>query len=363
MIAEHAHIPAIRSAADRADLVAIADTNAERAEKIALQHNIPSFYADVTRMLEREKPQIVSICTSNAFHGVLCRMALETGANVFCEKPLTLSYSETKSIFDIASRTGRLVMACQTARVNPEIFAVRDLVADGALGKVYYAEINRIRRRGVPRWGAFHLKATNGGGAFCDIGVHQIDALLWMLGNPKLKRISGVSSSNIVREGETVSTSLRESGASLGVTQQTNYPPEAFEVEEFASGSMVLENNLAVNFKVAWAANLPDCSQLLLAGNKAGATLPDLNVWGVYHGMQADFKPRVLTEIPYADHPFKGHFFLVDNFASAVLGETEPFVLPAETINTAAVIDGFYRSVESGREIGIDEIKAGIERG
>ena len=56
----------------------------------------------------------------------------------------------------------------------------RDYIADGVLGNIYYAEIDRIRRRGVPSWGTFHRKAASGGGALADIGIHALDAMLWI---------------------------------------------------------------------------------------------------------------------------------------------------------------------------------------
>ncbi len=355
MVAEHAHIPAISACPDAA-LVAVMDLNEAAARRVAQKNNIPSFYTDFDELIVKEKPDVVSVCVPNAFHDEVCLKALAGGANVFCEKPLALTYQRTKAVFDVAEAAGKLVMASQTARVNPDVMSAKKLMEDGVLGAVYYSEINRIRRRGVPKWGAFHKKATNGGGALCDIGVHQIDALLWILGNPAFERVTGFASAAIVKSGDTQVSSLKESGAPAGVFEQVRYTPDEFEVEEFANGMIVLEGPVAVNFKVAWSANLPNAQALTVLGDRGGLTLPELTVFSGVGGHQADSKLRIFNELPNNDKPFYGHYSLVNNFAKAVLGEESPLVKPEETLNVAAIIDAFYRSAELGREVTAAEL-------
>ena len=53
---------------------------------------------------------------------------------------------------------GKKLMACQSIRFLPERLAAFDMVQKGESGDIYYAELSRIRRRGIPFWGAFHMK-------------------------------------------------------------------------------------------------------------------------------------------------------------------------------------------------------------
>lgn len=191
MIANSGHIPAYKAFSQDVSLEAVCDLNASAARDTALRHDIPRWYSDVAAMLEEVHPDLVSVCTPNSTHKGLVAQALKAGANVICEKPLTLHYADTVELYALAEKLGKQLVVCQTSRFQRAYFAARDYIADGVLGNIYYAEIDRIRRRGVPSWGTFHRKAASGGGALADIGIHALDAMLWMLGSPQVSAVSG----------------------------------------------------------------------------------------------------------------------------------------------------------------------------
>ena len=193
MIANSGHIPAYKAFSQDVSLEAVCDLNASAARDTALRHDIPRWYSDVAAMLEEVHPDLVSVCTPNSTHKGLVAQALKAGANVICEKPLTLHYADTVELYALAEKLGKQLVVCQTSRFQRAYFAARDYIADGVLGNIYYAEIDRIRRRGVPSWGTFHRKAASGGGALADIGIHALDAMLWMLGSPQVSAASGTT--------------------------------------------------------------------------------------------------------------------------------------------------------------------------
>ena len=82
------------------------------------------------------------------------------------------------------------------------------------------------------------MKEHNGGGSFCDLGVHFIDALLWMCGNPRVQAVSGMETDVIAKKKEDVMISIKESGAYIGTFTPRPYDPDEFSVEECAAGSM-----------------------------------------------------------------------------------------------------------------------------
>lgn len=356
MIANAAHIPAYRSQADKVDVVAVCDVKEEAARATAERYGIPKYYTDAEKMLAAERPDLVSVCTPNAYHKDMVRLALSYGANVACEKPIALTYKDAKELFDYAKEKDRVLFACQTARYNKEYQFAKEMSQNGLFGDIYFSEFNCIRRRGIPKWGAFHKKSANGGGALCDLGVHLIDAALWVMGNPKFEAISGTSASYIARNEEGVITSLKESGAPAGVFSAFSYKPEEFEVEEFASGSIRLGNNSSMNFKVSWAVNLPNEFSASFAGSKAGIVLPKMEILTTMGRYQADVQPRVFDEGKYADRDFSGHHYLMENAVDHFINGTELAVKPEETLNVSAVIDAFYISAAEHREVRASEI-------
>lgn len=348
MIANEGHIPAYRAASDDVALTAVCDTNAEAVANCARRHDIDHFYENAEEMLEKEKPDLVSVTTPNLTHASLTRLALEHGCNVLCEKPLALTYREARELYDLAEKKGVRLVACQTQRFSPAFFAAREYIREGLLGTPYYGEINRVRRRGVPAWGHFLEKSYNGGGALADIGVHMIDAQLWLMGSPKVTEVTGFASRAIIDHETGIRYDLRESGSFAAKPGQTvRVDKNRCDVEEFASG-MIRTETAGINFKIAWAANMPNLTSLRILGDKLGLEVPDLKVYGTLGQDQTDMVPRLFPLGPYDNEPFSGHFYLIRNMADAMLGRGELLVRPEETLNTVAVIDLFYRSLEKG---------------
>jgi len=344
MIANEGHIPGYRAIEEKVELTAICDRNSEVVVKCAKRHGIPHFYENAEDMLEKERPDLVSITTPNQTHPVLTRLALEHGANVLCEKPLSLDYSEAAELYTLAKDKKLLLAACQTQRYYSSYFCAKEYIQDGLLGKPYYGEINRIRRRGIPAWGHFLEKELNGGGALADIGVHAIDAILWMMGTPYVTGVLGNVSSSIIQNEHGIRYDMKESGAFPGRAGATSVDINYCDVEEFASG-VILTNGPSINFKIAWAANLPNTNKLTILGEKMGLTVPDFHVYSTIGRDQADITPRVFPYGRYDQEPFAGHYYLIENVVDTLLGKTELLVKPEETLNTIAVISLFYRSV------------------
>ena len=344
MIANSAHIPAYRYFDSDFFICAVCDFNKEIAADTANRHGIPAFYADAEEMLKKEKPDLVSVCAPNFMHGKYTRLAIEYGANVACEKPLAFSGAEAEELFNIAKQKGVFLTVCQTMRFTPDRLAAKRLIDGGKLGDIFYGDITRVRRRGIPTWGKFHIKEYSGGGAFADIGVHMIDAVLWLMGNPKAKSVCATCGKFFASETGT----LKESGALTGdVRYKRPFNPDEMDVEDFSSGSILFENNARVNFIVAWASNLPEASDIRLSGTKGGIMIPqNCFIKGVDE--ISHFENDAMN---YAGKPFQGHYYLFDNLRSVLKGKAELIVKPEETINVSKIIGGVYASAEAKKEI------------
>ena len=192
MICNAAHLPALTSLRKRGAVVALRGGHPDRGctRNSAQRYEIPAWYDDPQKMLLDEvKTRLGEVCTPNRRHN-LSILALRAGANVMCEKPLALTWREAKEMFDVARQEGKLLFPCQSRRWSPDMDFASDVVRKGLLGKPYFADLSFVRRYGIPTWGMFHMKSENGG-PFCDLGVHFLDSLLWMTGNPRVVSVSG----------------------------------------------------------------------------------------------------------------------------------------------------------------------------
>ena len=348
MIAVNAHIPAYISLSNDFEIVAVADFNIKVAKSVSKKFGITKFYDDIDTMLKECKPDIVSVCTPNLTHKEYTIKALRYGANVLCEKPLAIKLFDAEEMFCEAERQGKVLMACQSLRFLPERQAAKKMVDDGSIGDVYYAEFSRIRRRGIPTWGKFHIKEFSGGGAFLDIGVHAVDSALWLMGNPVVKSVNASM--------QTVHTNemgiQKESGALKGGVSSIGFNPNEMNVESFSSGSINLEDGRMVTFKVAWSANLPEENNILLSGTKSGINLEKRKI---FSGKNQECELKTVSN-GFAEEPFFGHFCLVENMLKVLKGESDPIVTKEEILNVTAIIEAAYISAEKKREVLIKEL-------
>lgn len=340
MIADSAHIPAYKYFPSDYFLSAVCDANGESARLCAERHGIKAWYTDAEEMLIREKPDVVSVCVPNFLHKRFSMLSLSYGANVICEKPLAVTAADAVEMYDLARKKGCTLTACQSMRFTPDRLAAKKYIDKYGIGDLYYGEISRIRRRGIPYWGSFHKKSFSLGGAMCDIGVHMLDALVWLCGCPKIESVTAFSGQNHKNElGDAIS-----SGVLTGTLHNSgSFNPEDMDVEDFASGCIRLSGGAGINFKVAWAANLPDCTEIRLVGKAAGILLPEGKVLrGIDEEITLD------TEEAGIDSPFAGHYRIIENLASHLLRGTELFVKECETTAVARILEAFEASVRTG---------------
>ena len=87
---------------DEVDLVAICDLNEQAATNAAQKYGVPNTYANVSQMLDEEKPDFVDIITRPDSHLSLVRQAADRGIPVICQKALAPTFAEAKEIVDVA---------------------------------------------------------------------------------------------------------------------------------------------------------------------------------------------------------------------------------------------------------------------
>lgn len=348
MIANSAHIPAYKMFPQDYEIVGVCDISETIARDTAERHDIKKYYTDAEEMLSELKPDVVSVCVPNSFHKEYTLMALNHGANVLCEKPLAFTKKDAEEMYECAKKNKKLLMACQSMRYTPDRLAAKKYIEENKLDDFYYGELSRVRRRGIPTWGTFHIKKISCGGAFVDIGVHMLDALIWLMGNPAVKSVNAYTMQNHKNEIGT----LKGSGALTGdVHNIRTFKPEEMDVEDFSGGIITFENGARVNFKVAWASNMPESADIRLVGVKKGIDIPSCKAYFDEDGEEV-FE---IEDCPY-DSAFPGHIYIIDNLRKVLNNEAQPDILPEETINVATILELFYKSAELGREVSVNEL-------
>jgi predicted dehydrogenase len=131
--ARGAHIPGyLRD--PRCRVVAIADTEIDRARDAAREFSIPKATADAGELFDRADIDLIDVCTPSHTHFDLAWAALQAGKHVLCEKPVAYDYRDTIRARDLARQKGLKTKVGLTFRYSPAMRYMRELVAKGFVG-------------------------------------------------------------------------------------------------------------------------------------------------------------------------------------------------------------------------------------
>ena len=134
------HVEEIAKMGARARVVAVCDLELLMAEQLAFRYGIPCHYDSLAQMLERERLDVLHITTPPGSHLALATMAIAAGCHVYVEKPLTMSYAESKRLIDTAVAANKLVTVGYTYYFDPPARTMRALIDKGVVGDVVHLE-------------------------------------------------------------------------------------------------------------------------------------------------------------------------------------------------------------------------------
>ncbi|MDA0710836.1 MAG: Gfo/Idh/MocA family oxidoreductase [bacterium] len=332
------HIPGWK-ASEHADLTAGSDISPEVLNTWADNLNVSKRYTRVEDLLSDPDIDIIDICTPNNYHAPLAIAALQAGKHVICEKPLAPNPGLIKDMIAARDKSGKLLMTAQHFRFAGNSRAMKAELNKGVLGDIYHARSWMLRRAFTNPRPGFIMKQHAGGGPCIDIGVHILDLTLWFMGNPRPVSVTGVARSDIAKQ------------PGAFTVRGLNIPADIYDVEDFAAAFVRFENGATLILEVSWFLNhhVPEGvedMQMWLYGTKGGSHWPKCEI---YTSDNAS-KQHLNTALQNKSDQLEAHAQECVEFARAV-AEGTPSPVPAEeSMQVMAILDGIYKSQQSGRE-------------
>jgi predicted dehydrogenase len=195
------------------DIAAVCDVDRERAEgaRAKLSGGKAEVYTDYRKLLDRKDIDVVTIGTPDHWHSKIAVEAMQSGKDVYCEKPLTLTIDEGKQILKVLRQTNRVFQVGTQQRSGGEFQKAVAIAHSGRLGKIHTVT---VAIGGGPGGGPFQKTAPPSnldwnmwlgqaplvdyikerchyqfrwwfeysGGKMTDWGAHHVDIAHWALG-------------------------------------------------------------------------------------------------------------------------------------------------------------------------------------
>jgi len=178
----------------QAEVTAVCDVNAERAEAVARKYGIPFSTNDYREVLSRDDVDSVSITTPDFAHFEPAIAALEAGKNVLLEKPMATAVEECERIAELASRSKGKFMVDFHSHWNPALYKAKDAIDKGEIGTVQMISYRLNDTIFVPtKMLSWAGKST----VMWFIGSHSLDTLFWLFGKP-LRRVYAIARSEVL---------------------------------------------------------------------------------------------------------------------------------------------------------------------
>jgi len=304
-----------------AELVAVCDARPEALAPLVRRYPGVRQTTSYDEILADPAIEAVVVATPISTHYPLARAALEHGKHAFVEKPLAGSLAEASELVRVANELALVLMPGHTFLYSPPVHAIRDLIASGELGEIYFVTTSRVNL-------GLHQSDAS---VIWDLGPHDFSILSYWLGEPPV-RVSALSRGCVMPET----------------------PDVAFIQLEYASG-------VIANVELAWLAPSKLRRTTVVGSHKmvvyddtsvepvrvfdSGVNLPDPATFGEYRLSYRTgdiVSPRVTVAEPLA--------LELEDFCTAIRTGSPLRSTPELGVEVVQIVEAAERSlVEGGR--------------
>jgi predicted dehydrogenase len=169
---------------EHSDLVAVMRRNGALAEDYARRHKVKKWFTNAEALVKDEEVDAIYIATPPGSHLEYTRLAAAHGKPVYVEKPMARTYAESQEMIAVCKAAGVPLFVAYYRRALPRFLAVKDLIANGEIGKVRFVNVV-MYKKAVPavEAGWRVVPEISGGGFFVDLASHQLDLLQFYFGD------------------------------------------------------------------------------------------------------------------------------------------------------------------------------------
>ena len=336
------HADSIRKVPDAAEVVAVASPTAGNAQALADKYSIGRVFLDYREMLKEPDIELVTIAAPNYLHCQMTSDIARAGKHIVCEKPLCITLEEADEMIDVCQQQGVLLMYAEELLFTPKYCKAKEMVDDGALGKVHL--VKQCEKHSGPHSDWFWDVNLSGGGALLDLGCHGIAFCWWFLGRPRIKSVYAQMGTYVHRdrtEGEDDSICILEfAGGAIGVVENSWNKPGGMEdrIEVYGDAGVIY------------------------ADLHMGNALPTYSENGYGYAVEKASSTKGWTYPVFEEFWNYGIPHEMRHFANCVRGTEEPIVTGEDGRVVQEVIYAAYESARVGKKVPLPFRPTGVAR-
>jgi UDP-N-acetyl-2-amino-2-deoxyglucuronate dehydrogenase len=323
------HFEAFQKHAERAELVAVCDTDPEALRRATLMTGVPGF-ASLHEVLANSNADAIVLCTPSGLHAEQTVQSAAAGRHVVTEKPMATRWHDGKAMVAACDKAGVQLFVVKQNRQNPTIQLLKRALDRRRFGRIYMVTVNVFWSRPQAYYDSAKWRGTweFDGGAFMNQASHYVDLLDWLIGPVEsVQAFSATLARQIEVEDTGVATVRWRSGAlgSVNVTMLTPKKNLEGSITVIGEKGTVRVGGVAVNEILHWEFAEPDPDDERVRD----ATYQTSSVYG------------------------HGHPLYYDNVIQSLRGEARPETDGREGLRSLELLIGIYLSARDGKPVGL----------
>lgn len=179
----HLHARAVQNIPN-ARLAGVWSRTKQTASGFAERFGVPA-YDDIGELVKKEEIDLAIVCTPHPFHLEPAEKAAVAGANILVEKPLASTLEDSDKIISACKRAGVKLGVISQRRWYEPVMRVKKAIEAGKIGKPVFGTVNMLGWRDKSYYDADKWRGNwkmEGGGVLVNQAPHQLDILLWYMG-------------------------------------------------------------------------------------------------------------------------------------------------------------------------------------
>ncbi len=330
---------------ENSELVACLGRNTEKTVAFAQKYGIKA-YTDLETMVKESGVQAVSICTPHPNHAQIAVQCCKLGLHIAIEKPLAASLEDCDAILAAAKEAGVVSTVICQRRFYPPAIRVKRAIEDGKIGVPILGTVNMLGWRDMAYYHSDPWRGTwqgEGGGVLINQAPHQLDLLLWYMGEiDELYGIWDTLNHPDLEVEDTAAAIIRFKNGAIGNIMVSNSQNPAL----FGNVRVHGANGASIGVQT-------DGGAMFIAGVSGIAEPPVNDLWTIAGEAEqlAEYKASDIELFNSLDNIWYFHMQQIHDFLGAIIEGRKPLITLEDGRKTVELITGIYRSSRDKRPV------------